>query len=151
MPRGQRKPACKRGHVNPERSPAGACIPCRKIYYRETYERDRAQRIAYAIRRAQNNPEARRDEQRAFRLGVPVADVRAAIARAAGHCEACSTTVTHASLVVDHDHASGHVRGVLCRFCNALEGMLNKQADRVAKLRGYLDREIARRTESAGG
>ncbi|MGH7177010.1 MAG: endonuclease domain-containing protein, partial [Tepidisphaeraceae bacterium] len=44
----------------------------------------------------------------------------------------------------DHDHATGKIRGVLCRFCNALEGMLNKQPERILKLVIYLERKGTR-------
>lgn len=97
-----------------------------------------------AVERAKTDPDARRDQQRAHRLGVPVAEVRRVIARCNGKCESCEKPVTNVSLVVDHCHKTGRVRGVLCRFCNALEGMLNKQPDRIEKLKAYLDREIAR-------
>lgn len=148
---GYKKPACKRGHISPERTSHGACIPCAKVYRRETYERDKARRIRISMERAKENPEARRDQQRAHRLGVPVGEVRAAIARAGGRCEACSRPITHAEMCIDHCHESGRIRGVLCRFCNALEGMLNKQAGRVEQVLDYLkraeDRYIAREIE----
>jgi hypothetical protein len=147
---GWKKPACKRGHVDPERYASGACVPCRKAYALERYRLDPEMHIRRSRERARGNPEARRDEQRACRLGASVAEVRDAIQRAAGKREACGKAVTHASLCVDHCHTTGRVRGVLCRFCNALEGMLNKQADRVALLRAYLDREIERREKAAG-
>lgn len=46
-------------------------------------------------------------------------------------------------MCVDHCHETGRIRGVLCRFCNALEGILSKQPERVEQVRAYLDREIA--------
>lgn len=153
MTRLQRKPACKRGHVNPERTARGACVPCGKLYRRETYQRDRERRIRRAIDRAAANPDARRDEQRAWRLGVSVGDVRRVIAESGDRCGACSTPLVNAEMCVDHDHATGALRGVLCRFCNALEGMLNKQAGRVefvqAYLARYIDREIQRLKKSS--
>lgn len=135
---GRRKAACKRGHIDPPRNAHGACIPCAKAYRVETYQRDRARRIQLAIRHAKENPEARRDQQRAHRLGVPVAEVRTVIERCRGKCEACGRALAHYEMCVDHCHGSGRVRGVLCRFCNALEGMLHKQSDRVAKVEAYL-------------
>ena len=142
--RGWKKAECKRGHVAPERTKQGACVPCRKLYRAEHYQQDRAAYIKRVIERAKENPEARRDHQRAHRLGVPVSEVREAIERSGGQCQACECPLTHATMCVDHDHITGRVRGVLCRFCNALEGMLNKQAGRVAKVQAYLARETER-------
>lgn len=34
-----------------------------------------------------------------------------------GRCALCGTTPTH-GLVVDHDHTTGRVRGLLCQWCN---------------------------------
>ena len=38
-----------------------------------------------------------------------------------GQCHICQDTFK--TLVVDHDHATGNVRGYLCRRCNVLLGM----------------------------
>ena len=67
------------------------------------------------------------------------------IAAANNRCEACDLELTHQTLCVDHDHATGHVRGVLCRFCNALEGVLNKKADRVVQVKAYVARKLVAR------
>jgi hypothetical protein len=142
VPKGYRKKACKRGHVDFPRYKNNACAICRKITYKEQYAREKEYRVQYAIRRAQLNPEARRDEQRAYRLGVPVAQVRAAIAACGGKCQSCEIPLTHRKMCIDHDHATGRIRGVLCVFCNALEGMLNKQKTRTEKLLAYLKKDI---------
>lgn len=44
-----------------------------------------------------------------------------------GRCAVCGR---HADLVCDHDHATGLVRGWLCRSCNATEGR-NQQPDTI--------------------
>lgn len=124
--------------MNPPRYKQGACIQCRKDYGKETYQKDRQRRIQQAIARSKENPDTRRDEQRAYRLGVPVAVVRKVIERCGGKCEACKQPLTNRQMRVDHDHKTGEVRGVLCVFCNALEGMLNKQKDRVQQVLAYV-------------
>jgi hypothetical protein len=42
------------------------------------------------------------------------------------------------SLHVDHDHASGAVRGLLCFDCNAALGHLREDEERIRALRAYL-------------
>lgn len=44
-----------------------------------------------------------------------------------GRCAVCGR---HADLVCDHDHATGLVRGWLCRSCNATEGK-NQEPDTI--------------------
>jgi len=49
-------------------------------------------------------------------------------------CTICSNPVSHnppegqrhSTALIDHDHETGIIRGVLCHFCNASEGMIKK-------------------------
>jgi len=54
---------------------------------------------------------------------------------AGGCCEICGRTD---ALVVDHDHASGALRGILCRVCNLAIGNLGDTADSVKRAYEYL-------------
>jgi len=135
---GWKKGQCKRGHVDPVRNKYGACILCAKEYRKENYQRNRERQIRIAIERAKSDPIARRDQQRAHRLGVPVDHVREAVRRCEGKCEACGSPLENSEMCIDHCHKTGRIRGVLCRFCNALEGILTNRAERVEKVRAYL-------------
>lgn len=42
---------------------------------------------------------------------------------------------------VDHDHATGKVRGLLCRPCNLVLGLVKEDRARLTRLRLYLDRD----------
>jgi hypothetical protein len=147
---GWRKRTCKRGHENPQRNKCGACVPCQKELGLARYKRDPSARVASAVSYAKRHPEARRDQQRAYRLGVSVVDVRTALSRSGGKCEACGKALTHATACIDHCHATGRVRGVLCRFCNALEGMLNKRSERVGQVLAYVELATARLEKGVG-
>jgi hypothetical protein len=41
-----------------------------------------------------------------------------------GRCALCGDTIRAGEAVLDHDHSTGYVRGVLHRGCNALEGQI---------------------------
>lgn len=52
-----------------------------------------------------------------------------------GHCAAC---ISDEKLVVDHDHKTGEVRGILCHTCNIALGMLGEDTERMQGLIQYL-------------
>lgn len=137
---GYRKKACSRGHIDPLRNKGGACVLCQKEQHKLRYLKNREENIRRATERQKQNPDARRDYGRAQRLKVPVWAVRAAIIKCNGKCECCGKELTHKEMCLDHSHTTGLIRGVLCIFCNALDGMLNKQPDRTLLLLDYLEK-----------
>lgn len=59
--------------------------------------------------------------------------------RAAYRCEVCGTRpASRSDLHLDHCHASGKVRGVLCRSCNLALGYTNDNPITLEKLIAYL-------------
>ena len=53
-------------------------------------------------------------------------------------CPLCGREMKYVlNAVLDHDHKTGHVRGVMCRNCNALEGKINNLCTRAGK---HIDR-----------
>lgn len=58
-----------------------------------------------------------------------------------GKCASCgSSDWPVKGPVVDHDHETGEVRGILCHFCNAAAGLLSDSPEKLRKLADYLDR-----------
>ena len=51
-------------------------------------------------------------------------------------CEVCGSSDR---LVIDHNHATGEFRGVLCNGCNSALGLARDSADTLRKLADYLD------------
>ncbi len=59
-----------------------------------------------------------RKPTRARALGVTDADYERLLKAQHGHCALCPTKPKTRRLHVDHDHATGRVRGLLCYRCN---------------------------------
>jgi hypothetical protein len=58
-----------------------------------------------------------------------------------GVCAICEQPCrTGKRLAVDHDHQTGHVRGLLCRTCNSGIGLLNDDPDLLRKAADYIER-----------
>jgi hypothetical protein len=52
----------------------------------------------------------------------------------------CMACAGEERLVIDHDHATGAIRGVLCHHCNIALGLLGEALERIEGLRRYLQR-----------
>ena len=59
-----------------------------------------------------------RKPKRAKALGVSDAEYARLLEAQGGHCALCPNTPKTRRLHVDHDHATGAVRGLLCHRCN---------------------------------
>lgn len=59
-----------------------------------------------------------RKPARAKQLGVTDEEYARMFAAQNGHCALCPSTPKTRRLHVDHDHATGAVRGLLCHRCN---------------------------------
>lgn len=84
--------------------------------------------------------------QRARRLervyGLTVANRDAMFAKQGGRCALCRELPDeehHPELVVDHDHATGEVRGLLHARCNALLGMARDDPSTLRAAARYLE------------
>lgn len=52
------------------------------------------------------------------------------LASQGGCCALCGDAIEPGKAVLDHDHRTGHIRGVLHRGCNAMEGVLTNNMAR---------------------
>ena len=71
------------------------------------------------------------------RYGIGAADVDAMIAAQGGRCPICGRPDPEH---VDHDHATGKVRGILCFNCNGGLGQFRDDVDALLAAADYLTR-----------
>lgn len=91
--------------------------------HREAYSRDPSRDI---------------DAKRKYRYGVSRQQYDQMIVAQGGRCAVCGDPTER--LHVDHDHATGDVRGLLCRMCNQGLGFLRDNIEVMRSAVRYLER-----------
>lgn len=119
---------------NPEKVKAGQ---------KALYERNREARIAYAIQRKLDNPERTKDWNLRKCYGISLADYNAMLESQGGCCAICGQSHgvgRSGVLQVDHCHATGRVRGLLCGNCNMSLGGMKDDPALLRKGAEYLEK-----------
>jgi hypothetical protein len=75
-------------------------------------------------------------------FGITQADYDNLLARQGGGCAICGKRPGKVSLHVDHDHASGEVRGLLCVGCNNALGQFRDDEDLLARAIQYVTADV---------
>jgi len=116
-----RKPwaACQRCS---ERADHGAL--CTKHYFQDYHVKHR---------------EEAQDRRLRATYGLSVEGYRALFDLQLGRCAICGTEPGARALAVDHDHATGAVRGLLCSPCNRALGGFRDDAKLLARAAQYLE------------
>jgi hypothetical protein len=110
---------------------------------RERYYRAQRKQADNARRRKRARDPDVRDHARARRYGLSLQDYRAILARQGSACAICKRS--DRPLCLDHCHATGKVRGFLCRTCNLGLGYYDDDPSLMRAATAYL--EAARRNE----
>lgn len=134
-----RRAVCSRGHNFAEtrrfRSDGGTyCAVCRSERSKESYHRDKS----YYKRAGRQNHLKRR-------YGLSVEDFDRMLAEQKNSCPICNRFLqakadkgTSWFPVVDHDHVTGKVRGILCNGCNTGIGLMGEDPARFTAAVAYL-------------
>ncbi len=113
---------------------------------RETPEGLQAHRAA-SKRWREANLERHADNSARWNYGVERGTYSALLAKQNGNCAICQTPENGMRHAIDHDHATGEVRGLLCTNCNNGLGRFKDRADLLISAAKYL---TERRAESGG-
>lgn len=116
------------------------CKPCKASFMKEAQRRWK-----------KKNPEAFRATQKrtnlrkfARRHGLDVETIvplyESLLESQDGRCAICGEAPGHYSLAVDHDHATGAVRGLLCSPCNLGVGHFRDNPKRLRIAAAYIER-----------
>lgn len=121
------------------------CKPCRNTYNRDWYEANREQRRRYHKDWITREPRRRMEGKLRERYGLTLKQYDAMVTRQGGLCAICRKPNgkkfpdgTPQFLVVDHDHTTGVVRGLLCDLCNHGVGCFRDSPDILNAAIAYL-------------
>jgi len=107
-------------------------------------EKIRVKKNRYSAKWRAANPEEakRRSRRRSYvAAGMDPAKAAAILAAHNGKCDCCGADKSGGQgWQVDHDHASGAIRGVLCFYCNTAIGKLGDNLEGVMNAVRYLEK-----------
>lgn len=109
------------------------CFRCRTWKAVDLFSVDRSRRGG----KASSCKECTSDASTASRYGMSVAELQAFRDAHKHECGICGASEI---VYVDHDHATGRPRGLLCPSCNSAIGLLGEDPKRFAAAVAYLEK-----------
>lgn len=92
---------------------------------------------AYQRKKRLENPEAERNKKYKKLYGITINDYQVMYKKQNGQCAICEKK--EGVLVVDHDHETKKVRGLLCNNCNAAIGFFGDSITKMQNAIRYLE------------
>ena len=129
-----------RGCANCGKSPAdGQSLLCSGCLSPERQRENAYRRRPDIAKRIKDDAHRRRDSRRGHlrALGLTLDDFERMVTDRDGKCDICGRSFGE-DLQVDHDHADGRVRGLLCSSCNTGIGALGDTAVSLRRAYEYL-------------
>ncbi len=95
---------------------------------------------ARASKRYHSDPERVLDMQQCRLYGITMDELAAMRKEANGICQACERPGegNYKRLVIDHDHKTGKVRGLICQKCNTVLGLVNDNINTLENLAQFI-------------
>ena len=73
------------------------------------------------------------------KYGLTLESYDAMLAEQGGACKICGGKPSDRRLMVDHDHETGLVRGLLCNNCNRSAGLVHDRPELLRALADYIE------------
>ena len=83
-----------------------------------------------------------KDRKLKYQYGISLKDFEYLLVKQGSQCAICGNPLLDKTTVIDHDHLSGKIRGILCRLCNIGLGSFLDNPYVLNKAREYLERGI---------
>lgn len=93
---------------------------------------------------ANTNPEKIKTSHLKRYYGITFAEYQELFKNQNGKCAVCGSDNDGTPLCIDHDHATGKIRGLLCKNCNSGIGFLRDDINTIEKAFNYLKNFISK-------
>lgn len=116
----------------------GTCKKCVSTFKKDTY--DPVKSSIYHKEKYRSNPDKERNRQLIKNFGITLDDYDKMFNKQEGRCKICNRhrIEFNKALAVDHCHATGIIRGLLCRDCNTGLGLFDDNTETLKKAVNYL-------------
>ena len=115
------------------------CIPCVRAAQQDARRADPEKYREYTRTYYENNSWRARDSVLRRKYGIAYEEFLAMHGAQGGLCALCSTGISvEGEAHVDHDHATGRVRSLLCRHCNTGLGNFRDDSDLIMRAALYV-------------
>jgi hypothetical protein len=138
-----RRPECKACNLA-IRKAKYADNPAPYIARVKKWQQENAERLNAYRREYRQRPERKAADREAHlrrKYGITLTEYDQMLHRQDGGCAVCGRKPNEISLHVDHDHATGRIRGLLCFRCNNALGDLGDSEDRLNSAAAYVGRD----------
>ena len=122
----------------PKKANARFCAPCRRLRKLESQKRWNARPENKAIKQRLHREKRYARTHELAKYGLTIGTFEKMVTQRDSRCDICEQL---RELCLDHDHATGAVRGLLCRSCNRALGLLGDTADSVHRALIYLEEQ----------
>lgn len=120
----------------------GDCAACVTKYTKEYRTKNRDSIRAKKRQAHKNNPDLKRKHYLKSEYGMTIEEYEIKLASQGGACAVCKSTspkcIQHKHLYIDHCHATGKIRDILCGRCNAAIGQAEENPERLEDLAAYI-------------
>jgi hypothetical protein len=116
------------------------CNTCGEVKPLSEYSRNRGGRLARCKPCAKPSAQDRLKAHLKHTYGLTYEEWDGMVRKQAGRCGICNDAPADRDLVVDHCHATGRVRELLCRQCNIAAGAVRDDPTTARQLANYLEK-----------
>ena len=111
-------------------------------YKRNWYFTNRDRLLAQRKAEYQADPGKYKARVRSYKHRIKSAEIAALLVEQDYRCAICrvpfNETIRNLKSNIDHDHKTGHIRGILCRLCNTAIGHAQDDPSLLIKMANYL-------------